>query len=106
MNYCYRDFPTEILGEAPKPAPEPEKPAEEAKGFALELDILRRGDEGRQVRALQILLNGNGFPCGSWGADGNFGRATEAALISFQKSNKLQTDGVAGPETWRSLLGV
>ena len=106
MNYCYRDFPTEILGEAPKPTPEPEKPAEEAKGFALELDILRRGDEGRQVRALQILLNGNGFPCGSWGADGNFGRATEAALISFQKSNKLQTDGVAGPETWRSLLGV
>ena len=55
---------------------------------------------------MQILLIGNKCPCGTWGADGNFGAATQTAVTNYQKKNKLQVDGKAGPETMRSLLGA
>ncbi len=76
------------------------------KDFSLGLNVLRKGNEGDQVRALQILLEGRGYLCGSWGADGKFGAATEKALLSCQQANDLQADGMAGPETWGFLLGA
>lgn len=82
-------------------------PATAKKGdFTMEMRVLKNGCKGDDVRALQILLIGNGFSCGSWGADGNFGNATEMAVKNYQKANGLQVDGKAGPETMRSLLGV
>lgn len=80
--------------------------AEEAKRFSVTLSVLKRGDTGLQVRALQILLEGNGMECGVWGSDGSFGVRTEEALLRYQKKHKLQADGMAGPETWGSLLGI
>ena len=89
---------------APEVKPETEKTN---KGeFTVELQVLRKGSKGNQVRALQILLLGNGFPCGKWGADGDFGIATENALKEYQQKKKLTFDGIAGPQTWGSLLGV
>lgn len=85
-------------------AQEPEKTNK--GGFTMELQVLRKGSKGDRVKALQILLLGNGFPCGKWGADGDFGLATENALKEFQKKNKLTVDGIAGPATWGKLLGV
>lgn len=70
------------------------------------LPELYKGCEGESVRALQILLIGNGYSCGSYGADGDFGSATKAAVIKFQYSNGLEDDGVVGPKTWAKLLGV
>ena len=93
-----------------------EVPDEETKGpetektskgeFTMEMRVLKNGCKGSDVRALQILLIGNGCSCGSWGADGNFGSGTEKAVRNYQKKKKLQVDGKAGPETMRSLLGV
>ncbi len=74
--------------------------------FTMEMKVLKQGAAGNQVRALQILLAGNGYSCGLWGADGKFGAATKDALMRYQKKNGLQTDGMAGPETWGSLLGA
>lgn len=74
--------------------------------FSVSLRVLKNGCKGNNVKALQILLIGNGFSCGSWGADGKFGSGTEAAVRSYQKKMKLTVDGMAGPETMRSLLGV
>lgn len=89
---------------APEVKPETEKTN---KGeFTVELQVLRKGSKGDQVRALQILLLGNGFPCGKWGADGDFGIATENALKEYQRKHNLSADGIAGPETWGELLGV
>lgn len=80
---------------------------ESKKGeFTLEMRVLKKGCKGKDVRALQILLAGNGCTCGSWGADGNFGAATEAAVTNYQKKNRLLSDGMAGPETMKHLLGA
>ncbi len=72
--------------------------------FSIDLSVLKKGSAGKQVQALQILLAASGCDCGSWGADGSFGVATENAVKAYQKKNGLQVDGAAGPETWGSLL--
>lgn len=65
---------------------------------------LKKGAEGEDVRALQILLNGRGYSCGS--ADGDFGSRTDKAVRNYQKAKGLGVDGIVGPATWSSLLGV
>lgn len=70
------------------------------------LKMLARGDTGKTVKAMQLMLKGYGYSLGWYGADGVFGSATEKALIKYQKANGLDTDGICGPKTWASLLGA
>lgn len=83
---------------------EKEETLEEKKenSNTIELKILKKGDKGNSVKALQLLLNGNRFSCGS--ADGDFGNNTQKAVIKFQNSKKLEADGIVGIKTWNSLL--
>ena len=78
--------------------------AAEAKKVTLDVPVLENGSSGNEVKALQILLNGYGFPCGS--ADGVFGVKTLASVRNYQKSKNLSQDGVVGSKTWVSLLGI
>ena len=71
----------------------------------VKLPTLQRGDKGEYVRALQILLIGRGYSCGSCGADGDFGGGTESALQKFQADHNLYSDGVAGNLTYAALFG-
>ena len=61
--------------------------------------LLKRGKDGEDVRKLQEALIKLGYSCGSYGADGDFGAGTEAAVIAFQQKNNLDDDGEAGPMT-------
>jgi N-acetyl-anhydromuramyl-L-alanine amidase AmpD len=88
------------LGGNVKPA-EPKE--EECK---VNLKTLKKGSEGDCVKSLQILLIGYGYSCGSYGADGDFGSATDSAVRKFQKAKGLVVDGIVGPATWSKLLGV
>ncbi|MBR6187113.1 MAG: peptidoglycan-binding protein [Clostridia bacterium] len=63
---------------------------------------LRRGMYGTPVQQMQKALRELGYYSGV--ADGYFGEATENAVKSFQRSNGLEVDGVAGPATLRTLL--
>ena len=65
---------------------------------------LRVGSKGAEVSALQNRLIELGYLSGI--ADGTFGSATRAALISFQRANKLSADGVAGSQTQSVLNGA
>ena len=65
--------------------------------------VLRKGDKGSAVKELQIKLIDRGFSCGSYGADGDFGNATEKAVKAFQTASGLQPDGVVGARTWAAL---
>lgn len=67
---------------------------------------LMRGMAGSDVKALQADLIAAGYSCGSYGADGDFGRATESAVKAFQLAHGLETDGIAGPKTFAELNGL
>jgi peptidoglycan L-alanyl-D-glutamate endopeptidase CwlK len=62
---------------------------------------LRLDSKGSKVESLQQKLKELGFNPGD--IDGDFGPATEAALIGFQKSQGLLPDGIAGPRTLKAL---
>lgn len=66
------------------------------------MPTLRRQDSGLQVKRLQRRLKDAGFSPGE--IDGDFGVATEAAVIAFQKANGLLADGIAGPKTLAALF--
>ena len=90
---------TYATGSAPEPAP-----VVKTDECSIKLPVLRKGSQGAPVKALQHLLIGNGCSCGSYGADGDFGAATDTALKAYQKSKGITVDGIAGAETWNKLL--
>lgn len=101
---------TEPVEDETEPAEdEPVTPAEDVPAvpaFTVNLRTLQRGDVSEIVRAAQMLLIGRGWRCGPWGADGEFGPDTEDGVKRYQRSRGLTVDGIIGPETWNSLLGV
>lgn len=63
--------------------------------------MLRSGTSGAKVREAQTLLHRAGLPIE---VDGDYGPATEAAVIKFQAAhNNLTPDGIIGPATWAAL---
>lgn len=72
----------------------------------IEMSILKKGADGPQVKTLQRLLLSLGYDLGRYGADGDFGNKTDAAVRAYQKANKLTVDGEVGKNTWSKLLGV
>lgn len=71
----------------------------------VELKELKYGDDGADVKALQILLIGYGCSCGKSGVDGDFGNGTLSAVKKFQGKKGLTQDGIVGVKTWAKLLG-
>lgn len=65
------------------------------------METLKKGSKGESVKRLQTALAEKGFSPGV--VDGDFGNATLAALIAFQKSSNLLADGIAGPKTLFAL---
>jgi peptidoglycan hydrolase-like protein with peptidoglycan-binding domain len=64
-------------------------------------DVLSVGTTGSGVVELQNLLKEKGYDAGS--SDGVFGPSTLAAVIAFQKDEKLWVDGLVGPSTLEAL---
>lgn len=67
---------------------------------------LRWGDTGEAVKKLQETLLNLGYKLPMYGADGDFGTETETAVKKFQAHNKLEEDGVVGPNTWAALTSA
>lgn len=83
----------------------PEKPAESVLTCSVNLPILYKKDGvDEAVRAAQALLAVRGYKCGWYGADGEFGPATEDAVKRFQTAYGLDADGIIGKETWNKLI--
>jgi len=68
----------------------------------VELNTLKNGSKGEQVKTVQRLFNAMGYDCGT--VDGIFGTKTKNATISFQQANELSSDGIIGTKTWNALL--
>jgi len=70
---------------------------------------MRRGSKGAAVKDLQTGLIRLGYDLGRYGADGDFGQATEAAVKKFQADNRLPVDGAWDAECQERLterLGI
>jgi len=57
--------------------------------------VLKKGSNGPEVEELQRLLGIT--------VDGDFGPATELAVMKFQGQRGLKTDGIVGSKTWEKL---
>ena len=68
----------------------------------IELRELEKGCKGDDVRALQILLSGNGYDPN--GIDGSLGSGCQKAVKQYQKDMGLTADGIVGKNTWNKLL--
>ena len=77
-----------LLGEVPQAQPEQAR------------DVLRPGDQGDDVKAMQQELIQLGYDIV---ADGKYGPKTTAAVKDFQKKNNLDVDGKVGPKTKQVL---
>lgn len=73
---------------------------------AIKKIYLRKGDGGTLVKWLQNRLISLGISCGIYKADGSFGNDTVNAVLTFQRRNYLDADGVVGPNTITKLLGL
>lgn len=80
----------------PAPAPDPE-PAPAGK------PTIRKGNKGEYVLLAQTMLLNRGYRLPKYGADGDFGNETLAAVKLFQQDWGLAVDGVIGPATWQML---
>jgi hypothetical protein len=66
------------------------------------MKAIRKGNKGAQVKAWQFFLIGQGYT--GIQADGDFGKITEQATISFQKKRGLGGDGVVGNQTYLKAM--
>jgi|GEM_PF-2623742 len=65
--------------------------------------LLKPGDTGAPVRALQVALNEEGSADWQVTVDGHFGARTDFAVKRFQKSQGQPADGIVTLTTWRAL---
>jgi hypothetical protein len=73
-------------------------------GAQADKPVLRKGDKGSAVTALQrALMTWSGFALPRYGMDGDFGKETRDWVKKFQKAMGIGVDGIVGPVTWGKL---
>jgi len=79
-------------------------PVQEMAEYVLGSRQLVKGATGSDVKAMQELLMQLGYKLPDYGADGDFGEETLAALIAFQNDHSVKADGKYGEETHKALM--
>ena len=85
-------WPASVLAETPDPAVPTAEP------------VIRTGMSGQNVKDLQSRLRALGYYTGE--IDGQFGAATQEAVVAFQRRNGLDTDGIVGAQTSALLFSA
>lgn len=101
-----QEYRSTFGGTASTDTPSADVSADKSVSGADSLPTLKKGDKGATVTALQILLHGYNYDLDTYGADGNFGAATEKAVKAYQLAEGLSADGIVGAKTWAKLLGM
>lgn len=80
----------------------PQQPLSSAPAYPM---LLLPGTKGNYVKQFQNQLLALGYKLPKYGADGDFGGETVAAVKAFQKDHPpLDVDGKVGKNTWKSLF--
>ena len=95
-----------VLDDGPKYEKDYPSDGSPAKGGPLGERILKHGCAGEDVKLMQEYLITLGYDLGKWGADGDYGDATELAVIRFQRDHGLEADGDYGQITHKKLMEV
>jgi hypothetical protein len=66
--------------------------------------LVKQGDKGADVRAIQDVLNFHIRRLTPLEVDGKFGHLTHTTVVEFQKANHLKPDGIVGPNTMGKLF--
>ncbi|QYC38899.1 hypothetical protein Nocox_06360 [Nonomuraea coxensis DSM 45129] len=74
---------------------------EEAEEETASVTVLRPGDRGEEVRALQRRLHQGGFYFGRY--NGVYDEQTKFAVWALQKTRRMMPRGAVGPEVWKAL---
>jgi peptidoglycan hydrolase-like protein with peptidoglycan-binding domain len=64
--------------------------------------MICKGMSGADVTALQALLVAHGYTVNA--VNGVFDRSTDSAVRKYQADHGLAVDGIAGNNTWTSIL--
>lgn len=72
-----------------------------APQLTVRSSLIRYGDKGEDVRAVQQALAFLGYSPGN--IDGVFGPMTNEAVRRFQADQRISVDGIVGPETIAAL---
>lgn len=94
---------TYILLFSSKAVPNPKSPLPAPVPYPG-VNRVQYGDQGPGVTLVQNALKGLGYF--SDAIDGVFGYSTVLAVRHFQRINKLQVDGIVGPDTWAVLSAI
>ncbi|NLB38001.1 MAG: SH3 domain-containing protein, partial [Clostridiales bacterium] len=89
---------------APAFAPTGSQPAIQPAPVQPRADRYEMGAYGSGVSGLQVRLTNLGYVCGR--TDGVFDAQTREAVLSFQRTNKLSADGIAGAMTLPRLYAA
>ena len=104
--YPGKGQPTQAAAPVTAQHDEPAKHTAPAPARASADGVLRSGEQGAEIRALQESLNKLGYHDGKGRAlnpDADFGASTKEAVQAFQRAHGLKDDGVAGPKTLGAL---
>lgn len=81
----------------------------QGENYMFTVKTIRHGDHGPDVYLMQRILRGEGYRMKNkklLGLSKLFGEQTEFALRTYQSDHGLEVDGICGPRTWASLIGL
>ncbi|WP_186578034.1 peptidoglycan-binding protein [Aquibacillus kalidii] len=89
LQYVYKGYGTDTFGKS--------------VNIGSSKDYVEKGDSGTEVKVLQNRLIELGYKLPKYGADGDFGSETLAAVKQFQKDQGITVDGIVGSVTQKHL---
>jgi len=72
--------------------------------YGIEINYVKPGSRNEETRAVQQLMEDEGYDLSPYGADGIYGSVTKGAIEQWQTDNGLQVDGIVGKETWQWIF--
>lgn len=70
----------------------------------MELNYVKKGSRNEETKTIQQIMLDEGYDLSPYGADGIYGKVTEAAIRKWQTDNNLKVDGIVGKETWQWII--
>ena len=80
------------------------KDAQKGDHYTFKTQQIKYGDKGLDVFRLQIILRARGYFTGK--PNSKFSKALEHALKKWQAKAGINVDGICGPISWATLLGL